>query len=85
MPAFIPDDTPVGLRLERMLQKARNVLGVSKYATRTDVKTAYLQLVHKYHPDSTTSEKVEQVDYCPDLEAMRKAKDLLYQHLQTRP
>lgn len=85
MPGFIADDTPVGLRLERMLQKACGVLGVSRYATKTDVKTAYLEYVKRNHPDSMDEAiKHGTPDLPHTLEEVRKAKDLLYQHLQTR-
>lgn len=74
--------------LERKLQKARAVLGVPVEATRADIKMAYLLLVKKYHPDCTgeafdalAAGDVDVEDSQYTLEAMRKAKDLLYKAL----
>jgi len=70
---------------ERMLQKARAALGVPVEATRADIKTAYLLLVKRYHPDSVgedfnalASGETKSVD----LQDIRQAKDILINNIQ---
>ena len=83
MTGFVKDEAPVGRRLERMLQRARSVLGVSRDAKRSDIKMAYLCYVRDHHPDSMKDAvKKGSFDLPHTLQTMRDAKDLLIKQLQ---
>ncbi len=86
MNSFLPGD-PRGLRLERMLQKARAILAIPVKSTRTEIKIAYLQMVKYHHPDNAEDAMVahmkgRQIGSSYTLETMRNAKDLLLKHLK---